>query len=196
MAAPSVQSPASATSAAPSSARDLMPAGNFELAIRLVLAMARLRRRALSQRTAAEPSLTQDSVLFSLYHNGPVTIGQLAAYEGVQPPTMTRAVALLEARGLVTRQQVSGDRRRVMLDLTPLGRERVRSGATLRARWLEAHLDTLTEHEHSILSAAADILTNIAIKEPSLPRREATQPGQGPALEDSPTAKSLSKPDA
>jgi DNA-binding MarR family transcriptional regulator len=74
---------------------------------------------------------------------------------------------LLEAHGLVTRQQVSGDRRRVTLDLTPSGRERVRSGATLRARWLEAHLDTLTEHEHSILSAAADILTKIATREPS-----------------------------
>jgi DNA-binding MarR family transcriptional regulator len=168
-----------------------MPAGNFELAIRLVLAMTRLQRRVLSQRTAAEPSLTQDSVLFCLYHNGPMTIGQLAAYEVVQPPTMTRAVSLLEAHGLVTRQQVSGDRRRVTLDLTPLGRERVRSGATLRAHWLEAHLDALTEHEHFILSAAADILNRIAVKEPSLLRRQATHLGHGLSLEESPTAQSL-----
>jgi DNA-binding MarR family transcriptional regulator len=146
-----------------------MPAGNFEPAIRLVFAMTRLQRRVLSQRIAAGPSLTQDSVLFCLYHNGPMTIGQLAAYEGVQPPTMTRAVTLLEAQGLATRRQVSSDRRRVTLDLTPLGHERVRSGATLRARWLEAHLDTLTEHEHSILSAAADILTKIATRAPKVP---------------------------
>lgn len=178
MVAHSVQSPAAATSPA----RDLMPAGNFELAIRLVLAMTRLQRRVLSQRTAAQPSLTQDSVLFCLYRNGPMTIGQLAADEGVRPPTMTRAVSLLEAHGLVTRQQVSGDRRRVALDLAPLGHERVRSGATLRAQWLEAHLDTLTEYEHSILSAAADILAKIAIKEPSLPRREATHLEHGLAL--------------
>ena len=81
---------------------------------------------------------------------------------------MTRAVALLEAHGLVTRRQEGNDRRRVMLDLTPLGRERVESGATLRAHWLEAQLDVLTEHEHFILSAAADILDRIAVKEPSL----------------------------
>jgi DNA-binding MarR family transcriptional regulator len=162
-----------------------MPAGNFELATHLVLAMTRVQRRVISQRSSAEPSLTQDSALFCLYHNGPMTVGQLAAYEAVQPPTMTRAVSLLEAHGLVTRQQVSVDRRRVTLDLTPLGRERVRSGATLRAQWLETHLDTLTEHEHSILSAAADILNRIAAKEPSLPRRKATQLGLGLALEDS-----------
>jgi DNA-binding MarR family transcriptional regulator len=143
-----------------------MPAGNVELAIRLVLAMTRLKRRVLSQRSAAEPSLTQDSALFCLYHNGPMSIGQLAAYEVVQPPTMTHAVALLEAHGLVTRQQEGSDRRRVMLNLTPLGRERVRSGATLRAHWLEAHLDVLTECEHLILSAAADILNRIAVKGP------------------------------
>ena len=149
-------------------APDLMPAGNFELAIRLVLAMTRLHRRVISQRSTAEPSLTQDSALFYLYHNGPITIGQLAAYEVVRPSTMTRAVALLEAHGLVTRRQEGNDRRRVMLDLTPLGRERVESGATLRAHWLEAQLDVLTEHEHFILSAAADILDRIAVKEPSL----------------------------
>ena len=144
-----------------------MPAATFDLGIRLVLAMTRLQRRVLSQRTAAEPSLTQDSALFCLYHNGPMAVGQLAAYEVVQPPTMTRAVALLEAHGLVTRQQGDDDRRRFVLDVTPLGRERVRSGATLRAHWLEAHLDVLTEHEHLILSAAADILNRIAVKEPS-----------------------------
>jgi DNA-binding MarR family transcriptional regulator len=173
-----------------------MPAGNVELAFRLVLAMTRLQRRVRSQRTAAEPSLAQDSVLSCLYHNGPMPVGQLAALEGVQPSSMTRAVALLEAHGLVTRQQVSGDRRQVILDLTALGRERVRSGATLRARWLEAHLDVLTEHEHSILSAAADILTKIATREPSLPRGEAAQLGLGLALEGSPAAQSLSEPGA
>jgi DNA-binding MarR family transcriptional regulator len=144
-----------------------MPAGKVELAIRLVLAMTRLQRRVLSQRRDTGPSLTQDSALFCLYHNGPMAVGQLAAYEVVQPPTMTRAVALLEAHGLVTRQQGDDDRRRFVLDVTPLGRERVRSGATLRAHWLEAHLDVLTEHEHLILSAAADILNRIAVKEPS-----------------------------
>lgn len=144
-----------------------MPAGNVELAIRLVLAMTRLKRRVLSQRRVTGPSLTQDSALFCLYHNGPMSVGQLAAYEVVQPPTMTHAVALLEAHGLVTRHQEDSDRRRFMLDLTPLGHERVRSGATLRAHWLEAHLDVLTEHEHLILSAAANILNRIAVKAPS-----------------------------
>jgi DNA-binding MarR family transcriptional regulator len=147
-----------------------MPAGNTGLAIRLVLAMTRLQRCLLSQRAAGEPTISEDSALSWLYRNGPMTIGQLATHENVQPPTMTRVVASLEAHRLVTRGQEGSDRRRVTLDLTPLGRERVGTGAPLRAQWLEAHLDVLTEHERSVLSEAADILNTIAVKDPSSTR--------------------------
>jgi DNA-binding MarR family transcriptional regulator len=80
-----------------------MPTGNPDLAIRLVLAMTRLRRCLLSQRAAGEPSLAEDSALSCLYRDGPMTIGQLAAHEGVKPPTMTRVAASLEAHSLVIR---------------------------------------------------------------------------------------------
>ena len=157
-----------------------MPLGNPDLAIRLVLAMTRLQRCLLSQRAADEPTLTEDSALSWLYRNGPMTIGQLAAHENVQPPTMTRIVASLQAHRLVTRQQEGSDRRRVTLELTPLGHERVRTGAPLRAQWLETHLDILTEHERSVLSEAAEILNTIAVKDPSSTRARRLEGRQHP----------------
>jgi DNA-binding MarR family transcriptional regulator len=129
--------------------------------------MTRLQRCLLVQWGADEPSLTEDSALSCLHRNGPMTIGELAAYEDVGPSTMTRVVSALQAHRLVTRHHVGSDQRRVTLELTPLGHERAQTGATLRAQWLGAHLDALTEHQRFTLSEAAEILGAIAVKDSS-----------------------------
>ena len=74
------------------------------LASRLRLAVVRLNRKLRAQRTNSMVTLTQLAALSTVYKCGPLTPGELAAKEGVQPPSMTRVIAALEEMGYVTRQ--------------------------------------------------------------------------------------------
>jgi len=70
------------------------------LASELRVSVMRLRRRLIVEGLPDEAlSLTQTSVLACLYRNGDLTVGDLAAFERVQPPSMTRTVKLLESGG-------------------------------------------------------------------------------------------------
>lgn len=50
-------------------------------------------------------------------------IGEIAAHLGVSQPSATDSVRSLEAKGLVTKAEVAGDRRSVRVELTDAGRE-------------------------------------------------------------------------
>ena len=53
----------------------------------------------------------------------PLTVSRLAAAAGVRPTTLTNLLDRLEGRGLLTRRPSPGDRRSVLVELTPAGRE-------------------------------------------------------------------------
>ena len=72
-----------------------------EVAGRLRIAVNRLQRR-LRQQALGGLSPAQASALGSVSRHGNPTLGELAALEQVQPPTMTRIVANLADAGLVT----------------------------------------------------------------------------------------------
>src|SRR5436853_2009335 len=93
-----------------------------QLAERLRLAVTRLARR-LRQQSEASASPTQFSALATIERNGPITLGDLAAAEGVQPPTATAAVGRLEQSGLVARRPDEHDRRVVHVEITAAGRK-------------------------------------------------------------------------
>ena len=80
-------------------------------ASRLRLAILRLARRL---RQESPPGITpsQLSALASIDHLGPVAIGDLAAHENVQPPTISRIVGTLEGDGWVERVADESDRSR------------------------------------------------------------------------------------
>ena len=61
---------------------------------------------------------------------------ELAAAEGVQPPSMTRIANALEERGLVERSVVSDDRRSYRLRLTPRARRLIQTIRDQRTAWL------------------------------------------------------------
>ena len=93
-----------------------------QLASRLRLAVMRLAR-VLRQKAQDPITPSQLSALVSVERDGPVTLGELAALESVQPPTMTRIVAALEEQGLVAREADPADRRVSRLDITAAGRK-------------------------------------------------------------------------
>jgi DNA-binding MarR family transcriptional regulator len=91
-----------------------------------------------------------------------MTPGELADHEKVQPPSMTRVIAALEERGLVTRGPHATDRRQVELTATEPGRAVVQQSRKLREAWLAKRLRELTPQERATLRAAAPILEKLS----------------------------------
>ncbi|MGW5055509.1 MarR family winged helix-turn-helix transcriptional regulator [Actinokineospora sp. NPDC004072] len=133
------------------------------LTSRLRLAVVRLNRRLRAQRTATV-SLTQISALSCLHKCGPLTPGELAAKEGVQPPSMTRVIAALEDMGYVTRRPHPSDGRQAIVALTETGLVYIKGEITAREAWLDERLNELDDEEREILSRAAEIIDRMAGK--------------------------------
>src|ERR1700722_14950550 len=91
-----------------------------EVAGRLRIAVNRLHRR-LRQESLGGLSPAQASALASVSRHGSPTLGELAAIEQVQPPTMTKIVASLSEAGMVTREADPDDRRSARVRITTAG---------------------------------------------------------------------------
>src|SRR6476619_7288382 len=93
------------------------------LASELRLSVMRLRRRLAGERHPDnELSRGQMAVLGCLHRNGDLPLGELAAQERVQPPSMTRTVNCLEEGGYVARRPHETAGRQVLVVLTESGR--------------------------------------------------------------------------
>ncbi len=82
-------------------------------------AVMRLSRRLKHQRVDESLSPTEMSVLGTLARCGSATPSELARKEHVQPPSMTRIVAMLEAKGLVRLDAHPEDRRQKVVTPRP-----------------------------------------------------------------------------
>ena len=133
------------------------------LASELRLSVMRLRRRLANERHPDnELSLNQMAVLGALYRAGDLTVGELAARERVQPPSMTRTVNCLEQGGYVARRPHETDGRQVLVVLTESGRSTVLADRARRDAWLATCLRDLTPEERAVLRQAAPILERLA----------------------------------
>jgi DNA-binding MarR family transcriptional regulator len=138
------------------------------LASALRISVTRLARRLRAERAAhglsllSELSDTQMGALATLERHGAMTPGELAEHEKVQPPSMTRVIAVLEQHGLVTRSAHATDKRQVMLKATEAGRDLVHQSRQVREAWLARRLVELTPQERAKLRAAAPILEKLS----------------------------------
>jgi DNA-binding MarR family transcriptional regulator len=138
------------------------------LASALRISVSRLARRLRAERTVhglpelSELSDTQLGALATLERHGAMTPGELADHEKVQPPSMTRVIAVLEQRSLVRRSAHATDKRQVMLAVTDAGRDLVHQSRRLRDAWLARRLRELTPQERAKLRAAAPILEKLS----------------------------------
>ena len=139
---------------------DTSPAG---LAAQVRLAVARLHRRARQEGTSAGDDLTASRVaaLATIEKLGPITLGDLAAEEQVQPPSMTRIVARLEEQGLVARAVDANDRRVARVQITPAGRTLLDATRTRRNAFLAKRVARLTDDERATLAAAIPLLERL-----------------------------------
>lgn len=132
------------------------------LANRLRLAVVRLNRRLRAQRTDSSVTLTQLSALSCLKKCGPLTPGELAAKERVQPPSMTRVIAALEQHGLASRQPHPTDGRQAIVTVTDKGLRYLAAEAAARERWLDQRLAELTDDERELLFRAVEVIDRMA----------------------------------
>lgn len=110
----------------------------------------------------SELTHSQMSALTSLELAAAMTPKELADTERVQPPSATRTVAALEARGLVQRTPHPTDGRQAILSPTEQGREIVAQDRRAREAWLAKRLAELSPDERDTLRRAAELLERIS----------------------------------
>jgi DNA-binding MarR family transcriptional regulator len=132
------------------------------LAHDLRLAVMRFSRRLRNQRVDTSVTLTHLAALSTLQRHGPMSPGELAAHERVQPPSMTRVVVALEGRGLVTRTPHPTDGRQVVIGLTDAAQTLLTEEARAREAWLSSQLQMLTPEKRATLREAAVIMEELA----------------------------------
>jgi DNA-binding MarR family transcriptional regulator len=136
------------------------PPQTTEVVSRLRLAVNRLARRMRQQ---ADVGIGQSlfSALVALDRAERMTLGELAATEQVQPPTMTRIAASLEARGLVARLPDPVDRRVAWISVTPEGRRLLDRTRNRKNAYLAKRLRSLSDADRRSLERALPILERL-----------------------------------
>jgi DNA-binding MarR family transcriptional regulator len=133
-----------------------------ELASLLRPALLRLTRLVRNQRVDVSVTLTQLSAMGTLSKSGPMSAGELAACERVQPPSMSKVLSTLEERGLVRRAVHPDDRRQVILAITDKGEALLESERRTRDTWLTRRLAALTGEQRDLLRRVVPILDKLA----------------------------------
>jgi DNA-binding MarR family transcriptional regulator len=118
-----------------------METGSFDEYVQefnsLILSMAGEFRRLIGELAADEGlSHPQAMLLLFLLDNGTVNMGDISRFMGTTHGVATRLMDRLVQKGMVTRERHSGDRRVVLVDLTPRGKG-------LAGRIMDIHLSEI-----------------------------------------------------
>ena len=123
----------------------------------------RLLRRMQAARPTDGLSSSKLSVLGRLYREGTATPTELAAYLRIQPQSLTRLLADLQHRNLITCRPDEADRRQRLLEISAAGSkllvEAVRDQRTELARTIAS---ALTPAEQDLLRIACGLMDRLA----------------------------------
>jgi DNA-binding MarR family transcriptional regulator len=111
------------------------------------------------------------SALSVVVFAGPITLRDLAAAEGVTPPTMTRLVDGLEGDGLVVRRDDPTDGRAIRIRATAKGTKLLMNARAQRVAALTARVAGLSADDQDLLGRAAVVMERL-----SLPATPASAP--------------------
>jgi DNA-binding MarR family transcriptional regulator len=133
-----------------------------DVAARLHSASIRLLRTLRREDDGSGLSAPRLSALSVVVFAGPLSLAELAEAEQVRPPTMSRIVDALVARGLITRVTDPRDRRSVRIAATPEGVQLLNAGRERRVHALIGRLGRLAESERRALARGVEILERVA----------------------------------
>ena len=136
-------------------------AARDDVATRLAVAVGRINRRIRPAADGLSHGLV--SALSTIVRKGPLRPSDLARFEVVAAPTMTRAIADLESRGLVSRSQDPDDGRSFLIEATPDGATAVLRARAERAERVSALLAERSPDELARIAAAIDALEATAM---------------------------------
>ena len=133
------------------------------LASALRISVMRLSSRLRNERDASDDrTANQLAVLGTLFREGALTVGDLAAAEKVQPPSMTRTVSCLADKHLINRDPHPTDKRVVVVSLNDAGHSVILESRRRKEAWLNHRLKELTAAERQILRDAAPIIERLS----------------------------------
>ncbi|RME67952.1 MAG: MarR family transcriptional regulator [Alphaproteobacteria bacterium] len=134
------------------------------LAEALQAAAIRLTRRLRQGESGGALTGPEASALAVIANHDGISIGALAAAEQVRPPSMSRVVNILVAKGLVRRHDDPSDGRRQLLSLTAKGKKAQASSP--RRRQLKALADALaalSDRDRNAIARAVAALDRLQI---------------------------------
>ena len=131
------------------------------LASPLRLAVMRLARRVRQEAMGGDVTPSMLSALATVERQGPLTLGELAAAERIQPPSMTKIVARLAESGLVVREIDASDRRVARVQVTRDGKRLVERSRSRGSAYVAGRLARLTPEERAVLEAAVPVLERL-----------------------------------
>lgn len=135
-------------------------------AIRLQSMATRLLRLARSANEKHGLGSAQYSAMAVLYDRGPLSVLELARFERVAHPTMSRIVTSLEKAGTVERIAVPQDRRTRHVQLTPQGRSLYEKVCANRVAVTAAILSQLKSETIAELLEAVERVSTMLEKRP------------------------------
>ena len=140
---------------------DLRTSSDLAHALRPVLMRLARSLRQVREDDSLDLQSNQLSAMGVLLNDGDMRMGELAAAEKVQPPSMTRIVNGLEERGYVARRTDPRDGRQCLVTLTPAGRQVILANRRRRNEWLTVRIAELDPLEREVLRQAITILDKV-----------------------------------
>jgi DNA-binding MarR family transcriptional regulator len=139
---------------------------SLELANGLAQAMTRLRARLRLESAPADDTnwtWSQLVTLARIAREGPAAVSALAQAEHVRPQSMAETITALKRLGLVRASADPKDGRKTLISATDKGQTMVATIPALRAAWLEAAIDAVTDAaEREALVTAITVMNRLA----------------------------------
>jgi MarR family transcriptional regulator for hemolysin len=126
--------------------------------LEVVPAVMRTIRAELRRHRTADLSVPQFRALAFIDRNAAASLSDVAEHIGLTLPSMSKIVAGLVTRKLVTRQTSPADRRRMTLALTARGLAALQSSRAATRACLAEDLAALSERQRETIVQAMEIL--------------------------------------
>ena len=127
----------------------------------MVPSVMRFIRTEMRSHRALGLSVPQFRSLVFIERAAGTSLNGVAAHLGLTPPSVSKLIDGLRARGLVKRQESPGDRRRVTIEITTAGAEALSRARSAALASLSRLLGSLAEEDLSIVSRAMSGLRRI-----------------------------------